>query len=234
MLLRTRRPAGFQSFAEWLVQEKHVDRAYNPDAEARTRLFGDPDKYYFATIAEAAPYIEAVTLPVWGTDRSGLKYETSVTINLNKCVVEEVKLIFAQIFNDPERYCMAGCVGGGRFTGEQGRHAWGCAIDINATYNCECNFLSGSFVPTCGYGWWPIVEDEAGFRWAGRSLSAYRGSLGAPSQFSISPTGSVVKAFNDYGWGWGGSGSNIVGEGSGWGGGTNFDFMHFSVRPDGG
>ena len=234
MLLRTKRPQGFQSFAEWLVQGNHLDRYNNIDAEARERLFGDPNKYYFKTMAEAEPYIEAVTLPVWGTDRSGIKYETSVTINVNKCVAEEVRLIFAQIFDDPEQYCMAGAVGGGRFTGETMRHAWGCAIDINATYNCECNFSNGSFTPTCGYGWWPIVEDEPSFRWAGRSLSAYHGSLGGPSQFSISPTGSVVKAFNDYGWGWGGSGSNIPGEGDGWGGGNNFDFMHFSVRPDGG
>lgn len=234
MMLRTKRPQGFQSFAEWLVEGDHLDKYYNIDAEARERLFGDPNKYYFNTIKEAEPYIEAVTLPVWGWDRSRTKYETSVTINVNKMVAEEVKLIFAQIFDDPEQYCMAGCVGGGRFGGETMRHAWGCAIDINATYNCECNFSSGSFTPTCGYGWWPIVDEPENFRWVGRPLSAYAGTLGGPSQFSISPTGSVVKAFNDYGWGWGGSGSNVPGEGDGWGGGNNFDFMHFSVRPDGG
>ena len=230
MLLRTKRPQGFQSFAEWL-QDGHLDRYNNIDAEARERLFGDSNLYYFHTIAQTEGYVTSVTLPVWGVDKSRNKYETSVTINVNNCVAEEIRLIFAQIFDDPEQYPMAGAVGGLR-AGDPGRHGWGCAIDINATYNCECNFRSGSFTPTCGYGWNPIVDDP-NFTWVGRPLSAYAGTL-APNQFSLRPDGSVVTAFADYGWGWGGSGSNIVGEGSGWGGGSNFDFMHFSVRPDGG
>ena len=73
---------------------------------------------------------------------------------------------------------------------------------------------------TCGYGWMPPGLTE----WKGRPIGAYQGSMSwENSVYSISPYGSVVKAFSDYGWGWGGS----------WGG-TGYDFMHFSVIPSGG
>lgn len=65
------------------------------------------------------------------------------------------------------------------------RHAWGAAIDLNYNENCECNTSSGSLSVTCGSGWWPLGMDS----------SSYAGSLTGPSPYSISPTGSVVKAF---------------------------------------
>ena len=100
------------------------------------------------------------------------------------------------------------------------RHSWGCAIDVNALYNCECNTRSGALRVTCGYGWWPY----------GTAWTIYAGSLSASSIYSIGKNPgdyghSVVEAFAKYGWGWGGNG---------WSGGTSFDYMHFSVLPSGG
>ena len=225
------RPRDFVSFAEWLY-DGHVDAYSNPTAEARLRLFGDKNKTYFATIDEAAPYITGVLVPIWYIDgKTGNKATKNVLLVVNKVVEEEIKLIFQQIYNDPERFPIES-VGAARFTGETGRHAWGCAVDINPYYNCECNFHSGSCVLTCGSGWWP--EDMEGETWVGRDISAYHGKLTGPSVYSISPNGSVVRAFADYGWGWGGSGTNEVGKATGWSKGKNFDFMHFSVWRDGG
>ena len=101
------------------------------------------------------------------------------------------------------------------------RHSWGCAVDINALYNCECRMYwsAGSCTVTCGYGWWP----------EGTAWTAFAGSLSAPSPYSISADGSVVRAFAKYGWGWGGQGYSVQSNGS-----QKFDYMHFSVMPSGG
>ena len=132
-----------------------------------------------------------------------------------------VALIFQEIFDDPERFPIYGgwSVGGARFTDTM-RHSWGCAIDVNALYNCECNLKSGYLKVTCGYGWWPV----------GAANNNFAGSMTAPSYYSIGKNPgeyghSVVEAFARYGWGWGGNG---------WSGGLSFDYMHFSVLPSGG
>lgn len=232
-VVSSRRPVGFESFAEWL-QKGHMDSRGNLDAEAKTRLFGSPNKSYFSSSAEAAPYMKTVTIPIWAINKSGEKYPTTLSITVHKLVAEEIQLIFQQIYDDPEQFPIYGgwSVGGARFT-DHLRHSWGCAIDINAYYNCECNFRSGGQKLTCGYGWWPSGMD--GQTWAGRSASAYHGTMTTASPYSIAPGGSVVKAFADYGWGWGGSGVNDPEAApTGWSYGYNFDFMHFSVLRDGG
>lgn len=224
------RPAGFVSFAEWL-QQGHIDAYGNLDSEARIAIFGSAYKTYFASAAEAAPYMESVTVPIWVVDKWGTKQPSTVTLTVHKLVAQEIRLIFQQIFDDPEQFPIyAGWnIGGARFSDHM-RHAWGMAIDVNALFNCECNFRWG-FTVTCGYGWYPLGITS----WAGRELSAYRGSVSDANRiYSIAPESSVVRAFADYGWGWGGSGSNVVGQGNGWGGGKSYDFMHFSVLPSGG
>ena len=221
---------GYKSFAFWL-QNEGSDAWGNLTAEARTLIFGDPNKTYFYSAADAAPYMENVTLPVWVVDKWGGKQPSSVTIQVHKLVAAEVRLIFQQIYDDPEQFPIyAGwSVGGARFSDTM-RHSWGMAIDINALFNAECNFRSGWLTVTCGYGWLPAGVQT----WAGRDISTYRGSMTSENSiYSITPTGSVVRAFATYGWGWGGSGSNIVGYGDGWGG-KSYDFMHFSVLPSGG
>ena len=219
------------SFAHWL-QNGHLSGS-NPDAEARQRLFGDAAKTGFRSAAEAEPYMESVTVPVWAMDKTGSKFSSTVTFTVNRAVAEEVRQIFGQIYNDPERFPIYGAsVGGARYT-DTLRHSWGCAIDINPYYNCECSFRSGAMRASCGYGWAPAGME--GRTWMGRDISAYRGSLEGTSPYSIGPESSVVRAFAAYGWGWGGSGSNVPGEqNGGWSGGLSFDFMHFSVLPSGG
>ena len=225
------RPDGFQSFAEWL-QDGHINAYGQIDAEARLRLFGNSSKDHFNNASEAAPFMRSVSIPMWAIDSSGQKYSTTGYLTVHYLVADEVQLIFNQIYNDPEQFPIYGySVGGARFSDTM-RHSWGCAIDVNALFNCECNFKSGYQKVTCGYGWWPYGMD--GQTWVNRSASSYHGSLSSASPYSISPYGSVVKAFNDYGWGWGGSGSNVPGTQKGWSSGNSFDFMHFSVLPSGG
>ena len=208
------------SFANWL-RNGHVDAWGKLDAEAKTRLFGSPNKSYFSSAADAAGYMTTVSVPIWTMDKAGNKYPSTTSITVHYLVAEEVKSIFQMIYDDPEQFPIYGgwSAGGARYT-DQLRHSWGCAIDINAYYNCECNIKSGYLKVTCGYGWWPI----------GRNDGSFAGSMSGPSAYSIgSQPGeygySVVKAFETYGWGWGGNG---------WSGGKSFDYMHFSVLPSGG
>ena len=92
------------------------------------------------------------------------------------------------------------------------RHAWGAAVDINPDANCAADRADGAVKITVGQGWWPL----------GTEKSEWAGSLAEPSPYSIAAGGSVVKAFAAYGWGWGGTWQ------------SSRDFMHFSVRTDGG
>lgn len=208
-----------QTFAYWL--RNHLDAYGNPDAEARQMLFGSATKSYFSSAEEAAPYMVSISIPAWDIDSAGNKYSTTRYLQVHYLVADEIKSIFQQIYDDPERFPIKS-IGGARFSDTM-RHSWGCAIDINPYENAEMNFKSGSLRVTCGYGWWP--EGIDGQTWVGRSTSAYHGSMSTSSPYSILPGGSVVRAFAAHGWGWGGNG---------WSGGLGFDFMHFSVLPSGG
>ncbi len=215
------------SFANWL-RNGHIDAWGNLDPEARSKLFGAyANQGYFANSAQAAPYMANVSVPIWTIDRSNQWASSSVSITVNKAVAEEVRAIFQMIYNygledDSRKFPIYGgwSAGGARYS-DRMRHSWGCAIDVNALYNCECNFNSGYQRVTCGYGWWPADAPT----WWNRDNSAYHGTLTGPSVYSISPDSIVVKAFATYGWGWLGNGFRS---------GNNFDFMHFSILPSGG
>lgn len=208
------RPEGFVSFAE-----KYKTMTL---AEQRTALFGDPNKSYFTSAADAAGYMETVTVPIWTMDKTGNKFASSMPITVHKLVAQEVQLIFQEIYDDPERFPIYGgwSAGGARFT-DTLRHSWGCAIDINALYNCECtiNWNTSVNTVTCGYGWWPT----------GTTWTPFAGSLSSPSPYSISADSSVVRAFADYGWGWGGQGYSQHSDGR-----QKYDYMHFSILSSGG
>ncbi|MBE7018127.1 MAG: S-layer homology domain-containing protein [Ruminococcaceae bacterium] len=213
-------PAGYSTFAWWL-RSGQVDSWGKLSAQAKTLLFGNANKSYFSSAAEAAPYMTDVAVPIWTMDKSGNRYSATAYITVNKILANEVKSIFNQIYNDPEKFPIYGgwSVGGARFTDTM-RHSWGAAIDINALYNAECNLKSGYLKVTCGYGWWPV----------GHADSTFAGSMTEQSYYSIGKVPgeygySVVKAFADHGWGWGGNG---------WSGGLSFDYMHFSILPSGG
>ena len=192
------------------------------ETERRIALFGDANKTYFYSSADAAPYMETITVPIWTLDQDGSKVPSSTSLTVHRLVALEVQLIFQEIFNDPEQFPIYGgwSIGGSRYSDTM-RHAWGCAIDINAFYNCECttDWNAGTTRVTCGYGWWP-----AGYGW-----SSQCGTLSGPSPYSIAPGSSVIRAFNRYGWGWGGQGYSLHTDGT-----QKFDFMHFSILPSGG
>ena len=214
------------SFANWLRQG-HIDAWGNLDTEARIKLFGDANKTYFRNASEASPYMVTVSVPVWTVDKAGNKTASATSITVNRVVAEEVKSIFQMIFDDPEQFPIYGgwSAGGARFTDTM-RHSWGCAIDINAYYNCECTINWNSMYNrvTCGYGWWPIGHDNGAFQGSMGSQSIY--SIGSsPNEYGYS----VVKAFATYGWGWGGQGYSLKSNGN-----QKYDFMHFSVMPSGG
>ena len=151
------------------------------DAERRTALFGDANKTYFASAAEAAPYLRDITVPVWKVDRNGAKYSSTITLTVHYLVADELSLIFQEIYSDPEQFPICSW-GGARFT-DRLRHAWGCAIDLNADQNCYCNVSGGSTRVLAGSGWWP-----------------------GTNQYSFTADCSVVRIFAKYGWGWGGQG----------------------------
>ena len=227
VIIESSRPAIFaatstsQSFAEWL-NSGHVNGYGRVDTEAAILLFGDPNKQYFSSATEAAPFMKVITVPIWTLDKMGNKIPSTATMSVHCLVAQEVQLIFQQIYDDPEQFPIFGgwSVGAARFSDTM-RHSWGCAIDINPYYNCECDFKGpgGSLRVTCGYGWWPIGHNDL----------TYVGSLTGQSVYSIGSNPneygySVVKAFKDYGWGWGGQGYSS----------GKHDFMHFSVMKSGG
>ena len=211
------------SFANWLKQG-HVDAYGNIDAEARLRLFGSSTKGYFSSSREAAPYMVTISVPIWVVDKSGIKTSSTCPVTVHYLVAEEVQSIFQMIYDDPEQFPIYGgwSVGGARYT-DHLRHSWGCAIDVNAYYNCECNTQKGYLTVTCGYGWWPMGHSESFFAGSITANSANRQySIGKyPGEYGYS----VKRAFETYGWGWGGNG---------WNSGTRFDYMHFSILPSGG
>jgi len=195
-------------------------------AEQRIALFGDANKTYL-TAADAPAFMQDVTIPIWTMDKTGNKFSSTMTVTVHKLVAKEISLIFQEIYDDPEKFPIYGgwSVGGARFTDTM-RHSWGCAIDINALYNCECYYYhnSAQLQVTCGYGYWPIGTNDMRFT----------GSVSQPSPYSIGGEPgeygySVVKAFAKYGWGWGGNGWGINASGR-----QKFDFMHFSILASGG
>ena len=180
-------PSDFVSFA-FQYRDMSVE-------QRRVALFGNANKTYFTSAADASGYIVDVTVPIWRINSSGQKYSAQATIQVHKLVAEEVKLIFEEIFNDPEKFPI-NAVGGARYS-DALRHAWGCAIDINPNENYYLHYASGQQVGS----YWKPGEDV----------------------YSITPDGSVVRAFAKYGWGWGGQG---------WSSGV--DYMHFSILASGG
>ncbi len=217
-----------QSFANQLRSGGHVDSWGNLDAWAKTELFGSAYKTYFASSYDASGHMQTVDVPIWTVDKAGQKIASTVGIVVNTAVAAEVHDIFQMIFDDPEQFPIYGgwSAGGARYTDTM-RHSWGCAIDINALYNCECNFwpASGALQVTCGYGWHPLNSTD--YRFLG-SMSAENSiySIGKqPGEYGYS----VVKAFATYGWGWGGNGYGQKSDGH-----VKYDYMHFSVLPSGG
>ena len=146
--------------------------------ERRLALFGDVNKTHFTSFQDAGDKIVPVEIRTWWLNSDGSKTTKYRTVYVHKLVAQEVKLIFEEIYNDPEQFPIKE-IGGARFS-DALRHSWGCAIDINPNENYYLQYATGYKV---GALWEPGVNP-----------------------YSIKPDGSVVRAFAKYGWGWGGQG----------------------------
>lgn len=149
--------------------------------ERRIALFGDENKTHFKSADDARGYVVNISVSVWDLTQGGEWYSKTLTLQVNRVVEEEVRRIFSTIYNLPEseRFPIS-YVGSARYS-DKLRHSWGCALDINANYNCYKNFITGYQVGKYCY-------------------------LTSDSPYCIKPDSPVVRAFASYGWGWGGSG----------------------------
>ena len=167
------------------------------NARKHILLFGDESKSRFASQEEAAAAMTTVTVPVWQLS-GGEKVSSTLTLSVHAALAEDVKEIFTEIYNDPERFPIHD-VGGYAWRGDSatGEHNCGTAIDINSNENYQ-------------------IRD-------GQVLA---GSCWEPGSnaYSISPDSSVVRIFAEHGWSWGGDAwaySSDDSEGY-------HDYMHFS------
>lgn len=203
-------PNGLQPFMIWARENGYMLNNNEPRGAFNKLFFGDENKTYFASAEEAAPYMRDVTVNVWQLQPDGTKTQAALKLTVHKYLAADVYEIFQRIFEDEEKFPIAS-VGGLRCTDTM-RHAWGAAVDINPDANCAADRVDGAVKITVGQGWWPL----------GTEKSEWAGTLAEPSPYSIAAGGSVVRAFAAYGWGWGGTWQ------------SSRDFMHFSVRTDGG
>ena len=150
------------------------------NAQRRQMLFGNSNKTYFTSAADANGYMVNIKIPVWKlNETTGVKYSSTAYLTVNKLVEKEVKAIFNYIYNSPEKFPIKS-IGGARYS-DALRHSWGCAIDINPVENYYINYNTGAKVGSFCY-------------------------KNGSSPYTITPNSSVVKAFAMYGWGWGGQG----------------------------
>ncbi len=138
-------------------------------------LLGDPSKSYFANNAEALSFMTTVKVNIWKLTSSGTKKSSTINLTVNKNVAEDIKKIFAEIYNGKEKFPIKSC-GGYAFRNGMSEHSRGTAIDINPDENY---FVTWEGVPKVGSFWKP-----------------------GENPYSIPPDGDVVRAFNKYGWHW--------------------------------
>ncbi len=171
--------------------ERDVINVITSLADRYNRVF--PNGVPFATQTEADYNMSVITIPVWKLGTSGEKYSSSMSLLVNRNLASEVVKIFTEIYKSPEKFPIKD-VGGYSWRttafGSVSQHSYGTCIDINFDENYYC-YPSGQAIT--GSFWRPYENP-----------------------FSITPDGSVVKAFSKYGWTWGGNWTNLR------------DYMHFS------
>ncbi|MEG2010186.1 MAG: S-layer homology domain-containing protein [Oscillospiraceae bacterium] len=169
------RPAVAPGFISFAMQYRTMS-----NAQRRQMLFGNPNKTHFTSATDAKGHMSNIEIPIWRLNtKTGVKTSSKAWIVVNSILVKEVKAIFADIYNSPERFPI-NSIGGARYSDTM-RHSWGAAIDINPTENYYINYKTGQTVGSFCY-------------------------KNGNSPFCITPNSSVVKSFAKYGWGWGGKG----------------------------
>jgi len=125
---------------------------------------------------------ETIEVNVWTLDKNNKKVTAKLRLTVNKKVSAVVKLIFDEIYNDPEKFPFEL-----NYTGAGGKrpklsslHNYGLAIDINWDVN-------------------PIYDSRA-------TYNKLKNPVYKPgtNPYCITKNGSVVRAFKKYGWYWGG------------------------------
>ena len=135
------------------------------------------DVYNNPSHATAVKHMVWVEVPVWNL-KNGKKVSSRARIQVLNLLADEVKEIFAEIYNGPEKFPIKS-VGGynWRPNGIESLHSLGRAIDINPDENPQ---LSPDGVVLVGKKWEPYQNP-----------------------YSITPEGDVVRAFTSRGWVWG-------------------------------
>lgn len=146
------------------------------NARKRMLLFGTTETWGYPNRATAQAKMTSVTVPVWKLS-NGNKTASTLTIQINAALADDVKEIFTEIFNDPERFPIYSIGGFAWLENAKGEHACGSAIDINPNENYQVR----NGVAETGSLWQPGVNP-----------------------YSIPTNGSVVRAFQAHGWSWGG------------------------------
>lgn len=135
------------------------------------------DVYSNPSHATAVKHMVWVEVPVWNL-KNGKKVSSKARIQVLNLLADEVKEIFTEIYNGPEKFPIKS-VGGynWRPNGLKSLHSLGRAIDINPDENPQ---LSPDGVVLVGKKWEPYQNP-----------------------YSITPEGDVVRAFTSRGWVWG-------------------------------
>lgn len=146
-----------------------------PWANKNEMIFGDSAKTTFASSNEAAQYMTSIKVNIWKMTFSGTKAPSSITLTVNKNVAENVKKIFADIYNGKEKFPIKSC-GAYAYRDGKSEHSGGTAIDINPQENY---FVEWGGLIKVGTLWDPTNNP-----------------------YSIPSGGDVVSAFNRYDWHW--------------------------------
>ena len=125
----------------------------------------------------AVKHMVWVEVPIWKL-KNGQKVSSKAKVQVLNLLAEDVKSIFTEIYNGPEKFPIKSLGGyNWRSNGLTSLHSTGRAIDINPDENPQ---ISADGEVLVGKKWEPGINP-----------------------YSITPDGDVVKAFSKKGWTWG-------------------------------
>ena len=159
-----------------LYARENVQKWY-PDERSEQIETELEDVYENPSHATAVKHMVWVEIPVWKL-KNGQKVPGKMKVQVLNLLAEEVKEIFTEIYNGPEKFPIK-LIGGyeWRPNGLSSLHSLGRAIDINPDENPQ---LSPEGKVLVGKKWEPYQNP-----------------------YSITPEGDVVRAFTSRGWVWG-------------------------------
>ena len=164
--------AYYHYYEKLLNWNAHTDEYNAKIVEQLDRIRANPTK------ETADAEVVSVEIPVWRL-KNGQKVAGTAHVTVLSSLAEDVKEIFIEIYNGPEKFPIES-VGGysWRSNGLSSNHSVGMAIDINPDANPQMSEDGTSAI--VGNKWEPGVNP-----------------------YSITWDGDVVKAFGKHGWYWG-------------------------------